>query len=74
VCFGIISRLDFGDGCFLHDGCMAVHGTFCVWVCRNEGGANDEGEWSCIDAPKSGKGGGGLMEKFSERNSRTGGV
>jgi len=26
-------------------------------VCKSEGGANDEEEWSCIDAPKGGKGG-----------------
>ncbi len=52
VCFGIINRPDLGSGCFLHDGCMAMHGTFCVWVCRSEGGANDEEEWSCIDASK----------------------
>jgi hypothetical protein len=33
VCFGIISRPDLGGGCFLHDGCMAVHGTFFVCGC-----------------------------------------
>ncbi len=33
MCFGIISRPDLGGGCFLHDGCMAVHGTFCVCGC-----------------------------------------
>jgi hypothetical protein len=32
-------------------------GRLCEWVCRGEGGANDEEEWSCIDAPKGGKGG-----------------
>jgi len=30
-------------------------GRLCEWVCRSEGGANDEEEWSCIDAPKGGK-------------------
>jgi hypothetical protein len=33
VSFGIISHPDFGGGCFLHDGCMAMHGTFCVCGC-----------------------------------------
>jgi len=43
-----------------------------VKVYRNEGGANDEEEWSCIDAPKKGKGGGVLMKKPSgEQNGRT---
>jgi len=64
VCFGIISRPNFGGRCFLHDGCMVVHGTFCVWMCRSEGGANDGEKWSCIDALKGGKGGKSLMEKF----------
>jgi hypothetical protein len=32
-------------------------GRLCEWVCRSKGGANDEEEWSCIDAPKGGKGG-----------------
>jgi hypothetical protein len=47
-------------------------GRLCERVCRSEGGANDEEEWSCIDAPKGGKGGKGLMEKLSvEQNRRT---
>ncbi len=53
MCLVIISRPDFGGRCFLHDGCMAVHGTFlCERVCKSEGGTNDEEKWSRIDAPK----------------------
>jgi hypothetical protein len=40
-------------------------------VCRNEGGANDEEEWSYTDAPKGGKGGKSLMGKLGvEQNGR----
>jgi len=47
-------------------------GRLCERVCRSEGGANDEEEWSYIDAPKGGKGGRGLMEKLNvEQNGRT---
>jgi len=47
-------------------------GRLCEWVCRSEGGANDEEEWSYIDAPKGGKGRKSLMKKLSvEQNGRT---
>jgi len=39
-------------------------GHLCEWVCRSEGGASDEEEWSYIDAPKGGKGGKSLMGKL----------
>jgi len=41
-------------------------------VCKSEGGTNDEEEWSCIDAPKGGKGRKSLMGKLGvEQNGRT---
>jgi len=41
-------------------------------VCKSEGGANDEEEWSYIDASKGGKGGKSLMGKLGvEQNGRT---
>jgi len=39
---------------------------------RNEGSANDEEAWNCIDEPKMEKRGRGLREKLSEK--RTGAV
>jgi hypothetical protein len=34
----------------------------------NEGCANDEEAWNCIDTPKVEKGGGGLKEKPRKKN------
>jgi len=39
----------------------------CERLCRNEGGANDEEAWSCIDELKVEKGGGGLRKKLSKK-------
>jgi hypothetical protein len=36
----------------------------------NEGGANDEEAWNCIDEPKVEKGGRGLREKLSKKKTR----
>ncbi len=46
----------------------------CERLCRNEGGANDEEAWSCIDEPKVEKGGGGLREKLSKKRNESGRV
>jgi len=43
----------------------------CERLCKNEGDANDEKVWSCIDEPKVEKGG-GLREKLSKKKKRNG--
>jgi hypothetical protein len=50
---------------------MDVHGKICVWgderLYRNEGDANDEEAWNCIDESKSGK-----RRRRLEREKNTG--
>ncbi len=75
VCFGIISRPDFGGRCFLHDDCMAVHGTFCVCGCVGVKAAQMMKKSGAAFMRRKWKGRGSLMEKFSgDWNVRTGGV
>jgi hypothetical protein len=45
----------------------------CVRLYRNEGGANDEEAWNCIDEPKV-EGGGGLREKEEKKRNGSGRV
>ncbi len=72
VCFGIISRLDFGSGCFLHDGCMDVHGTFCVRRCTGMKAARMMKRSGAALMHRNGKEGGVLMEKPSgEQNGKS---
>jgi len=72
VCFGIISRLDFGGGCFFHDGCMVVHGRFCVRRCIGMKAARMMNRSGAALMRRNGKGRGVLMEKPSgEHNGKS---